>query len=155
MLNQPSLFPFLEKARGETMSLLIEARNYAAMAAERPRVPGGSVRRLMISCETMRLVSRLVSVMAWLMERKATGTDGSDPFVATIPDDDGLMTNPVCLDDTRDSDVSLPPELRTLLQRSRRLYVRIARLDAMMRGEPMLPADQDAVEPAFIRTARQ
>lgn len=139
MSNAPTLFPYLEKVRREAMALLIEARNFAAVTRERPRDGSDNLRRLIISGETMRLVSRLVSIMAWLMERKAAEPDATVPFESAV-DGETLMYNPVCLDNRRDDDQSLPPELRSLLKRSHSLYVRIARIDGMMRRGLPVPA---------------
>lgn len=143
MSNGPTVFPYLDKVRTEAMGLLIEARNFAALTREQPRDPRNSVRRLMISGETMRLVSRLVSIMAWLMERKAVEPDETLPFESAI-DDETLMYNPVCLDNRHDDDQALPPELRSLLKRSHSLYVRIARIDDMMRRGIPVPGSATA-----------
>ena len=132
MPSQPSLFPYFERANQETIDLLLEARDYAQAIHRSGHVAPPPPRQLRINCEAMRMISRLARVMAWIMERKAP------PPPSNTPRENGkeelpLGENALCMDAAGSDDMSLPLELRALLRRSHRLYVRVARLDAMSR----------------------
>ncbi len=70
--------------------------------------------------------------MAWLLYQKAVGAGEVDEAetLRTLPRLDGVDP---CLDDRNDTHLALPSGLQGLLARSRRLYLRVARLDAMIR----------------------
>jgi|TARA_B100000315_G_scaffold109751_1_gene100754 regulator of CtrA degradation len=143
MSSQHCLFPFIEKANQETIDLLLEARSYAqTIRKQGPNAPPPS-RQLLINSEVMRMILRLASVMAWIMERKAA------PPPSDRPRKDGkkeqaLSDNALCMDANGSDDARLPLELRALLRNSHRLYVRVSRLDNMMRKGP------DKIDPREI-----
>lgn len=134
MSHETRVFPYVERTSEEAMGLLVEAREYARRARRRGADALPPARRLLINCEIMRLVSRLAKVMAWVMERKAQGNGiSAEERGRGQP----LLANGVCMDDRAHGDGRLPAELRTLLERSHRLYLRVARLDALVRdGHP-------------------
>ena len=136
MSSQNYAFPFIERTNQETIDLLLEARSYAQAIHRRVQAEP-SVRQLFISCEAMRMVSRLARIMAWIIDRNA-GPSPSDSTRKDGPrrdekDDRPLSENALCMDATGNDDARLPFELRSLLRRSHGLYVRVARLDAMIR----------------------
>lgn len=122
---------FFNKTFDEAFALLVEARNYIAYdeRGDRASMPLGD--RLHLSCEATRLTARLTHIMAWLLFQKAI-------FAGEIPREDaarepcrlggrsaGLSEGPQPLE-------SFPRRFVDLVERSRRLYVRVSRLDAMM-----------------------
>lgn len=114
------------------MRLLVEARNYAAYrepAESRSLAP--SV-RLQACYESMRVTSRLTQVMAWLLAQKAAQAGEITPLEA-CSERFRLAASEVCLEDGGQRDESLPRGLRSLLDRSRSLYVRVGRLEEMVR----------------------
>jgi regulator of CtrA degradation len=115
----------------ETLSMIVEARNY--MAHQDPRVPrrrrGGE--DLHFSCEALRVTSRLTQVMAWLMLQRAVVYGEISPEEACL-DHNRLSGREVCLDTNSMDDDSLPAGLRSLLTRSYRLYQRVSRLEEMV-----------------------
>jgi regulator of CtrA degradation len=117
----------------ETMRLLVEARNYAAYRepAECRRLPPGA--RLQACSESMRVTSRLAEVMAWLLAQKAARAGEITPLEAASARF-ALSEAEVCMDDGGRGDESLPEGLRSLLDRSRSLYVRVGRLQEQVRG---------------------
>jgi regulator of CtrA degradation len=132
MSKKDYTFPFIERANQETIDLLLEARTYARAIHGRSQAMSSSPRQLLINCEAMRMISRLARIMAWILECKAAPS----PSVGLQKDgDDGqpLDENALCMDTNGNDDARLPFELRVLLQRSYGLYVRVARLDAMIR----------------------
>ena len=78
------------------------------------------------------MISRLARIMAWIMERKATLSSSDNPE-RNEKDGQPLGENALCMDANGNDDARLPFELRMLLKRSHGLYVRVARLDAMIR----------------------
>jgi regulator of CtrA degradation len=122
---------FLQRAYDEALGLMIEARNYMAYVepVESRRLP--SAPRLRMSCESMRLTCRLTQVMAWLMTQRAVEEGELTPEEA-LEERRRLDAAQVCLDDRGSGDGELPTGLRSLLDRSHRLYVRVSRIEEMM-----------------------
>jgi regulator of CtrA degradation len=123
----------------ETMALLIEARNYIAYqeSFDQRNLPPHV--RLQISYEAMRVTSRLTQVMAWLLAQKAVHA-GEITREQGASEDFALSGGDICADPSGPDNEELPAGLRSLLERSHRLYARIARLDAMVRMEVMREA---------------
>lgn len=125
---------FFNGTYDETMALLIEARNYIAYhdsvnhRALPPHV------RLQISYESMRVTSRLTQVMAWLLAQKAVHA-GEITREQAASEDFALSGGDVCTDPSGPDNESLPEGLRSLLDRSHKLYMRVARLDERARIE--------------------
>ena len=127
-MPQPAFFG---RTYDETMTLMVEARNYLAYGERRERERRGSMIGLRMSCEAMRVTSRLTQVMAWLMLQRAVH-EGEVSVEQTLCDECRLSGGDVCLDETFSCDETLPNHLRSLMDRSYRLYVRVARLEEML-----------------------
>ncbi len=131
MYTQPTFFngPY-----DETMSLLIEARNYIAYheAVDSRRLQPQV--RLQVSYESMRVTSRLTQAMAWLLAQKAVHA-GELTIAQAASDDYALSGGDICIDPSGPDNEDLPAGLRSLLDRSHKLYARVARLDEMVRSE--------------------
>ena len=69
--------------------------------------------------------------MAWLLTQRAVH-DGEMSAEQALAEQCRLSAADVCLDETHSRDETLPNGLRSLMDRSRRLYVRITRLERMM-----------------------
>lgn len=125
---------FFNGTYDETMALLIEARNYIAYhdAMEHRALPPHV--RLQISYESMRVTSRLTQVMAWLLAQKAVHA-GEITREQAAGDDFALSGGDVCTDPSGPENEALPAGLRSLLERSHKLYMRVARLDEMVRED--------------------
>lgn len=123
--------PFFDKTYDETMALLIAARDYMTHAAPLNRPGQEPVQRLRASCEALRLTARLSHVMAWLLAQKAvhageiTQAKAAEAFRLSDEDTDLL--------EAEDGISTLPEGLQELLRKSRSLYVRVSRLDALVR----------------------
>jgi regulator of CtrA degradation len=115
----------------ETLNMIVEARNY--MTHVEPRI--SRYRRgnpdLRFSCEALRVTSRLTQVMAWLMLQRAVQYGEITAEEACL-DRNRLSGRDVCLDTDSMDDDSLPVGLRSLLDRSYRLYQRVSRLEEMV-----------------------
>jgi len=122
---------FLRRAYDETLDLLVEARNYLAYGGHRERRPADEIAGLRVSCEALRVTTRLTQVMAWLMMQRAV-VGGEITADEALADHNRLSGAKTCLDVAFGNDETLPRGLRSLMDRSFRLYVRIARLEAQM-----------------------
>ncbi len=123
---------FFDKTYNDAFSLVIEARNYFAYREPQDVRHLDADARLLVSQETMRITCRLTQVMAWLFCQRAVH-NGERPEEWALADDYALGGENVCLDDRWTDDGRLPPAVRSLLDRSHQLYVRISRLDRMAR----------------------
>lgn len=116
----------------EALDLIVEARNY--MVHSRPagrRSPRLSGDNLRLSCEALRVTSRLTQVMAWLMLQRAV-QDGEISPQEACDERNRLSGQSVCLDEGAVEDTEIPAGLRSLLNRSLSLYKRISRLEEMV-----------------------
>jgi regulator of CtrA degradation len=122
---------FFGKTYDEAFALLVDARNYVAYEERGDRGARSVFQRLVMSCETTRLTARLTHVMSWLLFQKAVhaGEIGRD---TAARERCRLGGHRVCLAGDENEDFGLPPRLNTLLDRSRKLYVRVARLDELL-----------------------
>lgn len=129
MTGQTSYF---SRTYDETMALLIEARNYVAFqeANDQRRMPFNQ--RLQVSYESMRVTSRLTQVMAWLLAQKAVHA-GELSAAQAASDEFALSGGSVCSDRGGLDLPELPRTLHSLLDRSHHLYVRVSRLEDMVR----------------------
>ena len=131
---------FLDRVYDEAHALLIETRNYFAYreAADVRHLETDA--RLLVSQETMRITCRLTQVMAWLFCQKAV-QNGERPREWAMTAENALSGERVCLEDRFADDDRLPAAIRSLQERSLRLYQRIARLEAMMKASEPVSAD--------------
>lgn len=124
---------FFGKTYDETMALLVASRDYLANAPPADANGLKPIERLRVNCEAMRLTTRLTQIMAWLLAQRAV-FEGEMTREMASSEEFRLAADEVCLAETeRDHGILLPPRLCELLDESRRLYVRVARLDEMTR----------------------
>jgi regulator of CtrA degradation len=79
----------------------------------------------------MRLTARLTQIMAWLLLQRAIN-DGEVERASAAAEENRLGARSACLVHDEAALAILPPALQSLLERSHRLYVRVARLDDMI-----------------------
>lgn len=125
---------FFNRTYDETMALLEEARFYIADGSRTEIEALPPEARLRFARESMRITSRLSQVMAWLLAQKAVHA-GEISRAEAAGEDYALAAHEVC--EAADPELSegLPTHLCSLLDRSYALYVRVARLDAMVRAQ--------------------
>jgi regulator of CtrA degradation len=121
----PAPNAFLDRTYDETLSMMVEARNYLVFLDPKPKTP---VEGLRISCELLRVTSRLTQVMAWLMQQKAVSA-GEISLAEALSHERRLAGHDVCTDVSAHADRAIPDGLRDLLDRSHRLFRRIERLE--------------------------
>lgn len=125
--------PYVERTYDEAMALLVEARNYLAYREPTDDRALGPDMRLVACYESMRVTSRLTQVMAWLLAQKAVQA-GEITEHEAVSDRFALSGSGICLDVAGQGNMDLPAGLRSLLDRSHRLYLRVSRLEAMVRS---------------------
>ncbi len=123
---------FFGKTYDETMSLLLASRDYLATAQPADAVGLKPIDRLRVNCEAMRLTTRLTQIMAWLLAQRAVFA-GEMGRAQAASDQFRLSADGVCMAEADVPENVLPMRLRELLDQSRRLYVRVARLDELSR----------------------
>jgi regulator of CtrA degradation len=116
----------------ETMTLLVEARDYLAAKELGDRHTADAEGRLLANREAMRITSRLTQVMAWLLLQRAVH-EGEVGYDEALKPENRLDGHGVCL---TQAEVALPPYLGRLLDRSYRLYARVDRLDKQIASRP-------------------
>lgn len=116
----------------EAHALLVEARDFVRDGPAGDGDAATPLERLTYCQESLRLTTRLVQVMAWLLARKAVHA-GELSAAEAATARYALGGRRVCLDARGEAVETLPAQLRDLLARSRALYQRIERLDGMAR----------------------
>jgi len=129
---------FFGKTYDETMVLLVDSRNYLANAQPAEARGLKPIERLRLNCEAMRLTTRLTQIMAWLLAQRAVH-EGEISRERAAGEEFRLTAEDVCLAETDSAVSGVPPRLIELLDQSRRLYVRVARLDELARRAAASP----------------
>ena len=129
----------LDQAYEEAMAMLVEARDYAKTQKDQ-LVDLEPDQRLRLSQYMMQVTSRLTQVMAWLMASKAVvngelAEDALSTEDYALPDDAALAGSDATILQREQADREITPNrLADLMDRSRNLYQRIARLDQQARA---------------------
>jgi regulator of CtrA degradation len=121
---------FFGKTYGEALGLVVEARDYLAQGEPGVGAALAPVAQLQMCAETLRLTARLTRIMAWLMAQRAAASgeiSAEEALAEPIEEGD------ICAEGAEHEGDMMPPRLSELLGRSRRLYGRVARLDALAR----------------------
>jgi len=112
----------------EAMVLADDARAYFDNFSREEREGLAPVARVAFSCEALKVTTRLMHVIAWLLARKAYFS--GEPGRAFAPTSDSLGT----VGHTDDITLAgLPPSARTRIAASIDLYDRVLRLDGRLR----------------------
>lgn len=127
-MNRAELTPKLvDQLYVEAMVLADEARGYFDVAAAADRVGLDPVTRVGFACESLKVTTRLMHVIAWLLTQRAAAA-GEISRAATRADDRRLGDAPA-------TDHLLarkfPPSARLLITQSEELYERVSRLDRL------------------------
>ena len=122
---------FFDKTYDEALRLTHEARSFIDSVDEARLTDVPYATRLIYARESLRLTARLTQVMAWMFYQKAVHAGEIDRAELAAPDK-RLGGRAECSEHDEAAMAMLPPPLRSLMQRSHRLYVRVARLDEMV-----------------------
>jgi regulator of CtrA degradation len=117
----------------EGMSLVEEAARYFDGLGRREArdLPGQTA--MLYSSESLRVTTRLMQAASWLLVQRAVH-DGDMAAEDAASERYRLGSREICLGGRGDDALALPHTLQTLLTRSERLYLRVARLEAVLRG---------------------
>lgn len=117
----------------EAMLLADEARGYFDEGGRADREALAPLARVSFSCESLKVTTRLMHVIAWLLTQRAVAAGEIAARDALHPSR-RLGTAPISDAATM---TSLPPQARALIAASMELHRRVARLDeAQTRAEP-------------------
>jgi regulator of CtrA degradation len=123
---------FFGKTFDEALALLVQTRDYIAAGVGGRRVGRAADDQLRFARETMRVTARLTRVMAWLLIQKAVHAGEISPRQAAS-EEHRLSAHAVCTEHDERHHAELPLGLQVLLARSHALYVRVSRLDELVR----------------------
>lgn len=123
----------------EAMLLADEARGYFDTEGQAERAALDPVLRVAYSCESLRVTTRLMHVVSWLLVRKAVDAGEMSEREGEAPDRRLGRAGDNELDSARMR--KLPPRAREIVDASRDLYDRVKRLDDQLAIEiPLSPA---------------
>lgn len=134
----PSRFQraLIESLHVEALLLADEARGYfdGSSSGQSGLSP---LQRIMLTCEALRVTTRLMHVMAWVMTRRAVEKGEISEAEAAAP------SRRLGADHAPDAGAlaQLPAEAQDIITASRELYERTARLDAGLARRAPRPAD--------------
>ncbi len=133
MVERPA---FINSLYDESFGLLVEARNYFqySNANRAATSTGGPHDRLFVNYQAMRLTSRMTQAMAWLLAQRAVQT-GELSVVQACGGNYSLGGETVCTEKDGHTDTRVPTPMRTLLDRSHSIYMRVWRLDQAARNK--------------------
>src|SRR6188768_2154729 len=120
----------IEALYGEALTLADEARSAFDMSGQ-VAMDGvdEDLGRIALSCEALRTTTRMMHAIAWLLNQRAYLSGELSEFQLRRH---GRLP-PTRADDGQDQAGMLGPELAELIERTRRFYARIERLDVAWR----------------------
>jgi regulator of CtrA degradation len=123
---------FFSRTYDEALDLVEAARSYLSVLEPLDRRALPVPERLRLCSETMRMTARLTQVMAWLLSQRAVQA-GEITRAQALEDQQKLTEVQVCMAQDEQAWRGLPHRLVSLLDKSHRLYIRVARLDELAR----------------------
>ncbi len=117
----------------EAMLLADEARAYFDHEGQAEREALDPVTRVAYSCESLKVTTRLMHVVSWLLVRKAINAGEMSEAEAGTPD--RHLGRAADLLEDRGLRNTLPQRSRNLAETSRDLYGRVTRLDQQLHAE--------------------
>ena len=122
----------------DAMVLADEARGYFDEDGRADREALDPMARVGFSCESLKVTTRLMHIIAWLLTQRAVDAGEMEPRAALDP---SRRLGPAPASDATTVG-GLPPLARGLIEASTELYRRVARLDEAQAGEiaPVSPA---------------
>lgn len=117
----------------EAMLLADEARSYFDMNGREERDALPPLHRVGFSCESLRVTTRLMHIIAWLLTRRAVDAGEIDEAQASAPE------RRLGRSQGHDSETvaALPEAARQIIAATADLYGRVARMDREMARPPV------------------
>jgi regulator of CtrA degradation len=129
---------FFSRTYDEAIALLEGARDYIARHEPVDRQRLAAPEQLRLCCETLRMTARLTQIMAWLLAQRAVHA-GEISAADVVRQHEALSDVEICMAHKETDLAGLPIAMANLAERSQRLYVRVARLDDMVRRQHSEP----------------
>lgn len=123
----------VESLYSETLLLADEARGYFDGAGRIDRETLGPLARVGFACESLKVTTRLMHTLSWLLGRRALVSDGGD---ASRPASAALGQVQATSDEAL---IGLPEAARALIGASVDIHARVGRMD-VAGGVPSSPA---------------
>ena len=120
----------------EAMVLADEARSYFDEAGRAEREALDPLDRVGFSCESLKVTTRLMHVIAWLLTQRAVDAGELRPRDALHPSrrlGDAPLSDPAAI-------LVLPARAQALIEGSTDLHRRVARLDSAQAAAPPAPS---------------
>jgi regulator of CtrA degradation len=121
----------------EAMLLSDEARSYFDGYGRADRAAMDAVERVYLSCESLKVTTRLMHIIAWLLVQRGL-LNGDTPDALPMRLGHADHSDPAGL-------IGLPAAARAIIRSSLDLYRRVGLLDADLNGKP----DVTALSPAL------
>lgn len=115
----------------EAVDLMVEAKTYLSSVDVKERRKISATSGVRLSCEALRVTSRLTQVVAWLLMQRAV-QEGELSVIEALSEPNRLSSADVCLNVAHCRDDVIPIALQSLLERSLHLYLRIAHIEAQI-----------------------
>lgn len=131
MTSPSHTIAYFDSTYQEALDLAREARNFIVYQDSVETAKLDPAVRLVISCESMRVTTRVGQIIAWLLVQKAVHA-GELTRAQAAQAPYRLSGKKVCEANALVADEKIPDKLQDLLDRSHRLYARVARLDAAL-----------------------
>lgn len=131
MTNADTTVAFLDGTYEEALQMAREARAFVLGQQNAARPKREPLPRMAVSYASLKVTARLTQVIAWLLVRRAVQAGEMTLEEAAAPEY-RLSGQEACAEAMPVPADSLPEALTDLMERSLRLYERIARLDSMM-----------------------
>jgi regulator of CtrA degradation len=115
----------------EAMRLAEQTRDYFDHVGQRERQRLAPMDRVVFSCESLKITTRLMHVISWLLVRKAVFAGEISPEAACTPERSLGRATATPMDDKARLG-KLPRGTLALIKQSQALYERLLRLDAQL-----------------------
>lgn len=121
----------IEPLYAEALELADEARGYFAKMGQDDRLDLEPMERVLFSCESLKVTTRLMHVISWLLVAKAVAAGEMTPEEACVPERRlGFVEGS---DEAKEPRLALlPAQALSLVRRSRDLYERTVRIEASL-----------------------
>lgn len=134
MTDAAALAAFIDKAYQEASDLLVEVRDYVAGQSPAADQAPSPADRLRLTQALSRVTRQLTEVMAWLLVQKAVAAGEITAAEAAETDAAVLPAGELGEKAAAEFDATVPLAARGLIDRTQRLYTRVAQLDTGRRA---------------------
>ena len=123
---------FFDKTYDEALALIERAHAYLSDIHHNNVRADTPADELRLRCEAFRLSTRLMQVMAWLLNQRAVHAGELSAAEVSEGAEYRLGSANVCRDDSQHRHLAIPAGLSEMLDHSLNLYIRTERLHEMM-----------------------